>query len=306
MRGYLSFLLVISFLAISLNFIHSFLYYKTFSQDKAIMMEKAYQTELDYKALTKAYATGATISATTLYVLQVGEKATIEALGDAAKCLKGAPACFVAAFPVRFVSNFKIDELKSYIKKSVAFSTSLVWLDAVGNYKEKGFKAFPWCGQASRHGLKETAREAASATTYHPFPTPRNAVNGWGSSGEYLANYFSCEDAVDVEVSFDPEKVKALKVSSESDVKNYLADFMRLLSIDVYLGSGGFGGEKLFGYTIYEKYYNYGKTAYYPREDGIHINMGEIIDGDVEWGDAFESGLGKTGFDIERVANYTG
>ena len=298
MRGYLSFLLVISFLAISLNFMHSFLYYKTFSQDKAMTMEKAYQAELDYKALTKAYATGATIAATKLYILQVSEKATLNAL----KCGKGFPACF----PVEFISNFKIDELKSYIKKSVAFSSALVWLSAMEGFEERGFKVFPWCGRANRNELKSVAKTAGDARTAHPFPRPKDAVSGWGSRGEFLANYFDCESAVDVEVNFDPEKVKALKVYSESDVDDYAKEFTRLLSIDVFLGSGGVGGEKLFGYTIYDKHYNYGKAAYYPREDFVHISMKDVIDNDVEFGEVFENGLGKTGFSIERVANYTG
>jgi hypothetical protein len=296
-RGYLSFLLVISFLAISLNFIHSFLYYKSFSQDKAIAMERAYQTELDYKALTKAYATGATIAATNLYIAQVAEKATANAL----KCGKGFPVCF----PVEFISNFKTDELKSYIRKSVAFSTALVWLDATAGLEERGFKAFPWCGPASKGDLKYVAKIGGDAKTHHPFPKPDGAVSGWGSRGEWLANYFDCESAVDVEVSFDPEKVKALKVKSEGDVDNYVKEFTQLLSIDVFLGSGGFGDEKLFGYTIYDKHYNYGKAAYYPREDGIHISMKEVLDKNIGFGDVFESGLGKTGFSLEKAANYT-
>ncbi len=298
MRGYLSFLLVISFLAISLNFVHSFLYYKSFSQDKAIVMERAYQAELDYKALTRAYATGATIAATNLYILQVAEKATLNAL----KCGEGFPVCF----PVEFISNFKIDELKSYIKKSVAFSSALVWLSATEGLEERRFKVFPWCGRANRNELKSVAIDAGDARNHHPFPMPSGAFNGWGSTGPHLANYFDCESAVDVEVNFDPEKVKALKVHSESDVDDYAKEFTRLLSIDVFLGSGGVGGEKLFGYTIYDKYYNYGKAAYYPREDFVHIGMKEVIDNDVEFGEVFENGLGKTGFSIDRVANYTG
>ncbi|MEM2948691.1 MAG: hypothetical protein QXY05_00745 [Candidatus Anstonellales archaeon] len=305
MRGYLSFLLVVSFLAISLNFVHSFLYYKGFSQDKALMMERAYQAELDYKALTKAYASGATIAATSLYIVQVTEKSALEATEESLECLEGAPACFAAIFPVKFVSNFKIDELKSYIKKSVAFSTALVWINAMEGLEERGFKVFPWCGQVSRFQLKQTAKEAGSASTRHPFPVPAGAVTGWGSDAPHLTNYLECEDGVDVEVSFDPEKVKNLKISGKNDVERYATDFTKLLSIDVYLGSGGFGGGKLFGYTIYEPYYNYGKATYYPREDVIHIGMKEIVDNNIEWGDVFEKGLGKTGVNMEKIVNST-
>lgn len=297
MRGYLSFLLVISFLAISLNFIHSFLYYKTFSQDKAIAMESAYQSGLDYKALTKAYATGATIAATSVYLLHVTEKATENAL----KCGEGFPLCF----PVEFVSNFKIDELKSYIKKSVAFSSALVWLQAMEGMDERRFKVFPWCGPAPKSELKTIAMSGGDAKNNHPFPTPSGAVNGWGSDAERLVNYFECESAVDVEVSFDPEKAKALKVHSYGDVDDYINEFTRLLSIDVFLGSGGAGGVKRFGYTIYNKYYNYGKAAYYPREDYIHIGMKEVVDNNIGFGDVLESELVKTGFTVEKAANYT-